>query len=336
MTRGLTACLALAFFPSLANACPGCQNPNLPVVPSGGVHLESGNVQWGALMSVAPIWVRHDDGCADPNDCDDVPPQPAYVHDQFILPMELRGTLDWGLSEHFGVSMQVPFRVVTTTIAYETPDGDHYDPPNAGTHHRDETLVGIGDPIVAARFATVLGTAWWLVTRIGSSIPLGSTEEDPFAAGDRGDAHQHIQFGTGTFDPFASIALARTFGRWQLSGYGQGQLAMYESDKGFRAGATTLVNARTAFKIAPRWLVQGSLGWFRQGPEEWGGKIQQDGVLGRHEVLAGLGTTFSFGGPQFIALIRVPVWRKILQGPETEEGEITAPVVLTLGIQGRI
>lgn len=334
MIRALAALLVLV--PTLARACPGCQNPNLPVVPSGGVHLDQNTIQWGALLSVAPIWVRHDDGCVDLDDCDEVPVQPQYVHDQFILPIELRGTLDWGISEHLGVSLQVPLRLVATTIDYETPDGQHYDPPNAGTHHRNETLVGIGDPILAARFAMVLGDAWWVVTRIGSAIPLGKTEEDPFAAGDRGETHQHIQFGTGTFDPFASLAIARSYGKWQLSGYGQAQWAAYESDKGFQAGATTLVNARGAYRVAPRWLLQGSLGWFRQGPERWSGEVQQDGILGRHEVLAGFGTTFSFGGPQYVALVRVPVWRRILQGAETEEGTLTAPVVLTLGIQGRI
>lgn len=333
MIRGLAlACL----LPRLALACPGCQNPNLPVVPSGGVHLDGGSLQWGALLSVAPIWVRHDDGCADLDACDDVPVQPRYVHDQFILPMELRGTFDWGISPHVGLSAQFPLRVVATTIDYETPDGAPYDPPNAGTHHRDETLAGVGDPLLAARFAGVFGAAWWVVARLGTSIPLGRTEADPFAAGDRGAVHQHIQFGTGTFDPFASLAVARTFGRWQIGGYGQGQLAIYENDEGFQAGAMTLLNLRTAYRVQPRWLVQGSLGWFRQGPERWGGAIQQDGVLGRNELLLGLGTTVSFGGPQYLALIRVPIWRQIIQGPETEEGVLTAPVIVTLGIQGRI
>lgn len=334
--KAIAAGAALALTPTLALGCPGCQNPNLPVVPSGGVHLDGGHLQWGALLSLAPIQVRHDDGCADLSACDDVVPQPRYVHDQFILPVELRATLDWGITEHFGLSAQLPLRMVATTIDYETPDGRPYDPPDAGTHHRDETLVGLGDPLVAARLAGVAGDGWWIVGQLGASLPLGRTEADPFAAGDRGEAHQHIQFGTGTVDPFASLAIARTIGAWQLSGYGQGQVALYANPKGFQAGATTLVNAQAAWRAAPRWLVQGSVGWFRQGPERWDGAVQQDGILGRNEVLVGLGSTVSFGGPQYLALIRVPVWRQILQGPLTEQGTLTAPVVLTLGIQGRL
>lgn len=206
--------VGVALAPSLASACPGCQNPNLPVVPSGGAHLGDGAVQWGALLSLAPIWVRHEDGCADLTNCDQVPVQPTYVHDQFLMPMELRGTLDWALTEHLGLTAQLPVRMVLTTIGYETPEGAHYDPPNEGTHHRNEALVGLGDPLLGVRLGGVLAEAWWVVAQLGVSVPLGRTEANPFAAGDRGDTHQHIQFGSGTFDPLVSLAVARTLDRF--------------------------------------------------------------------------------------------------------------------------
>jgi hypothetical protein len=114
------------------------------------------------------------------------------------------------------------------------------------------------------------------------------------------------------------------------------QTALYENTEGFKAGLTSLVSANTAYRVAPRWLLQSSLSWFRQGPELWDGVIQQDGVLGRQELLVGVGTTVSFGGPQYLVLVRVPVWREIFQGPETEEGDLVSPVVLTLGVQGRL
>ncbi|MCA9545415.1 MAG: hypothetical protein KC613_13520 [Myxococcales bacterium] len=338
MTRPAALCaLGLATaLPALSVACPGCQNPNLPVVPTGGVHLGGGDLQWGALLSLAPIWVRHEDGCVDLAACAKIPAQPKYVHDQFILPTELRATLDWGLSSHWGLSVQLPVRLVATTIEYETPTGEPYEPLDAGNHHRDEVLVGLGDPVVAARVGGVVGEAWWVVARLGASLPLGRTEPNPFTAGDQGEAHQHIQFGSGTLDPFASLAVARSAGPWQWSAYGQVQAALYENSEGFQAGTTSLVSAGAAWRAAPRWLLQGSLAWFRQGAERWDGKIQQDGVLGRQELLVGLGTTVSFGGPQYLLLVRAPVWREIFQGPDTEEGDLTAPVVLTVGVQGRI
>jgi hypothetical protein len=36
-------------------------------------------------------------------------------------------------------------------------------------------------------------------------LPVGRTEEDPWALGSLGLPHQHIQFGTGTFDPVVRL-----------------------------------------------------------------------------------------------------------------------------------
>jgi hypothetical protein len=331
--RLLVALGAAVALPAAAHACPGCQNPNLPMVRSGGVHLGEGELKLGATLAAQPIWVRHDAGCADVDDCDEVPAQPTYVHDQFILPSELRATVDWGLTGAFGVEAQIPVRLVYTTIDYETPAGDPYEPLDPDVHHRDETLVGLGDPQVSVRWGGVLGDAWWVVGRVGASLPLGRTEPDPFAAGDRGEAHQHIQFGTGTFDPLVGLEVARGFGRLQMAAYGQAQAALYENEHGFRAGATSLVGLQGGWRAGERLVVQSSFEWFRQGPETWDGEEQQDGILGRDELLIGLGTAFSFGGPQYSALVRVPVYRQIHQGAETEEGELTSPVSVALGIQ---
>lgn len=318
-----------------AHACPGCQNPNLPMVRSGGVHLSAGELKLGALLSASALKVRHEAGCADTSDCDEVPVQPAHIHDQLIVPVELTGTLDWGINEWLGLEAHLPVRLVYTTIDYETPAGDPYEPPDADIHHRDETLAGLGDPRLALRLGTTLGESWWLVGRLGTSIPLGRTEPDPFAAGDRGDAHQHVQFGTGTFDPLVGVELARSFGRLQLAGYGQLQAALYENRHGFRAGAVSLVGLQGGWRAGQRVVLQSSVEWFRQGAERWDGEVQQDGILGRHELLGGLGAVFSFGGPQYMAMVRFPLYRRILQGADTEEGELTAPVTLTLGIQFR-
>lgn len=338
--RGVTAffiCLTTQFYtlePSLA--CPGCQNPNLPVVPSGGVFLDRGDIQWGALFTSSPLWVRHDAGCDNLINCDERIVQPKYIHDQFILPMELRANLEWGWSEHLGLSVQLPIRLIYTTIDYELPNGMSYQPLDAGVHHRNEALVGLADANLSLRWAESFYSGWWIIARLGSSLPLGRTEENPFTAGDRGEKHQHVQMGTGTFDPFTSIAFAQSFALWQVSFYGQASLPLYESSKGFKAGLLTLLNAKLSYRLKKRALVHTSLSWFRQGAEEWDGKIQQDGIYGRQEVLLGIGSTMSFGGPQYILMAQVPIWRELFQGINTERGEIFSPFSLTIGLQGRL
>ena len=229
----------------------------------------------------------------------------------------------------------MPLRLIYTKIDYELPNGDVYQPLDSGLHHRNETLVGFGDVILALRWGTSVWNGWWLVGRLGSSIPIGITEEDPFKAGDEGKEHQHLQFGTGTFDPFLSLSIARTWNQWQLSFYGQTTGALYTNRKGFQAGALTLFNTQVSYKLKSRSLLHLGLSWMRQEADRWGGKIQQDGLLGRQEILFSFGTTFSFGGPQYRLLIQTPIWREIFIGSESEEGEIIAPVSITLGVQGR-
>lgn len=337
----LPAALAgLAVFlsaPPPAAGCPGCQNPNLPMVRTGGVHLGTGEVKLGLVASTMPLRVRHEAGCpvdvTDLSTCDAVPPQRRHIHDQFILPAELRATLDWGLLPWFGLEVAAPLRLVYTTIDYETPDGAPYTPLDEGIHHRDETLVGPGDPTVSARLTTTLFDAFWLVARVGTSLPIGETVPDPFRAGDRGERHQHVQFGTGTFDPVLGLELARGFGRWQGAVYGHLQAALYENAEGFRAGSKLLGGVQVGHRPAERWVVHGSAEWFHEGPETWGGQIRQDGILGRDELLLGVGSAISFGGPQYSLLLRLPAYRRIALGETDEPGTLTAPVSVNLGVQ---
>jgi hypothetical protein len=329
---------AVALVPTPSEACPGCQNPNLPMVRTGGVHLGTGEVKLGLAAATMPLWVRHEAGCpadapADFAGCDAVPPQRRHVHDQFVLPADLRGTVDWGLLPWLGLEAAVPLRLVHTTIEYETPDGAPYIPLDEGIHHRDETLFGLGDPTVTARFTTTLLDAFWLVARLGSSLPLGETVEDPFAAGERGERHQHVQFGTGTFDPVLGLELARGFGRWQGAVYGHAQTALSENDEGFRAGSKLLGGLQIGHRPAERWVVHTSFEWFHEGPETWAGEVRQDGILGRDELLLGLGTAVSFGGPQYSLGVRLPVYRHIALGDTDEPGTLTAPVSVNLGVQ---
>jgi hypothetical protein len=325
--------LGIASLPVGALACPGCQNPNLPMASSGGVYLAAGEVKVGAGMAATLIDVEHEAGCTDVESCDEVPVQPRYIHDQRIVPMELRATLEWGVTDRFGLEATLPLRIVHTTIDYKDLQGRDYQPLDADVHHRNETLVGLADPLVGGRLGVLLGDATWLVARLGVSLPLGRTEPDPFEAGDRGEKHQHIQFGSGTFNPQVGLDLARAFGRLQAGAYGQLRAALYENSHGFQAGTRSLVGARGAWRFGQRVVAGLSLEWLRDGPEHWSGEVRQDGILGRHEVLVGLGTTVSFGGPQYSLLLRSPVYRDIILGDEDHGGDLSAPLAASFDVQ---
>lgn len=324
----LAALAVLVLFSSRgAHACAGCRNPNMPITRLEAVHLAPGQVRAAAIAAGTALRVVHPAGCADAATCTEVPVQPTYLHDQRILPGELRAVAEVGIWRSLGAELHAPFRLTRTTITYQTPQGGPYQPLDPGVHHRDETLAGIGDPWLLARWNTSVAGA--LVTaRAGVSLPLGRTEANPFTPLAAGRPHQHIQFGTGTVDPVLGFDVTRQFGKLQFAGYAQGQSALYQNRHGFRAGTRWLGGVMAGSRLAGS--LTGGLGadLLHEGAERWEGRIQQDGNLGRTEVLAGMSLVYSVGPTAFGVTARVPVWRRIITGTEAP-GSLSSPVMVS-------
>lgn len=314
--------------PNPARACAGCRNPNMPVTRVESVHLGQGEFRASASLGATGIHVTHEAGCADLAACDEQPVQPLYLHDQRIFPGELRAIGELGMTASLGVEVQVPLRLVHASIEYTTPDRQPYEPLNPGIHHRDETLFGLGDPWLLGRWAGQLG-GLMVSARAGFSIPLGSTEPNPFVLGDSGTRHQHIQFGSGTFEPILAVDFSKPLGPWLYLAYAQGQMALYENGHGFQSGMKTSGGVQAGRRI---WrTVTGALGLetLHEGPERWDGKIRQDGSLGRTEVLLTLSLVQAFRTGSLGLSARVPVYRDIVEGDEPP-GTLSSPLMLGL------
>jgi hypothetical protein len=316
--------------PRVAKACAGCRNPSLPTSRGSEGPLADGAVRVGATLTGTTVHVIHRAGCADVNSCSEVSVQPLHLHDQRLYPVELRLAGEYGLSRTFGVEVQVPLRLVRTSVEYTTPGGASYEPIDAGVHHRDETIFGPADPWLLLRIGGFVGK-WWLATRPGVSLPLGRTEENPFELGDRGLRHQHIQLGTGTFDPIGVVEASRSFGTVHLDLFAQGQLSLYEKGNGYRAPARVSGGGAVGTKLVGE--LEGALGieGFHEGAERWDGVIRQDAALGRSEVLAALIATQSLGETTLSLGLRFPLVRHVVTG-EDPQGRLSSPVTLSLGV----
>ena len=324
----LLAALATTLSPETAQACAGCRNPNLPITRLSTVHLAPWELRASAVLSATSLNVVHEAGCVDPSNCQEVPVQPRFVHDQDIQPVELRAVAELGLTRSLGLEVQVPFRVTRTAIRYADLSGRPYQPLDPEVHHRNETMAGLGDPWLLGRWGrSLLGTA--VTVRGGVSIPVGSTEEDPFALGDQGKRHQHIQFGNGTFDPLAMADASRTIGRFDLSAYAQAQLTVYENSKGFKAGDRYFTGLQAGTLAIERVTVALGLDVMAERPERWGGEVQQDGNLGRTELLGGVSLSRPFGLTLATLIARVPLYRDIVTGDEPQ-GQLSSPLMLSL------
>ena len=224
-----------------------------------------------------------------------------------MLGSELDLSLSRGLWSGLGASVTVPLRVVRNRIAFEDLSRQTYTPPNPDTHHRNETLTHVADPEVAA-LLTVRPEHWTLSSRVGTSIPLGKTEPNPFALGRQGIQHQHIQFGTGTFDPVLDVLAMRELGDYSVSASGFSKWTLYENDHGYRAGNWFNGLLEGSRKLGTNWGASAGFSVYREEAERWDGVIEEEGNLGRTDLFAQLGASLSSvaGGTAAIS-VEIPI-----------------------------
>jgi hypothetical protein len=328
LAAALAAFAVHAVAAARAEACAGCRNPSLAVTRGSAGPLAEGTLRAGAAVTGTTVHVVHEAGCRDTSACSEVPVQPTYFHDQRLYPLELRLLGEYGLSKTFGLEAQVPFRSVTSSIKYTDASGAHYEPLDPDVHHRNETVFGIADPWLLLRVGTMAGK-WWLAARPGVAIPLGRTEENPFALGDRGLRHQHIQLGSGTLDPVAIAEASRAFEAFQLQFFAQGQVPLYENGKGYRAPWRVYGGSSVGRKLALG--LSGALGVeaSHEAAERWDGEVRQDGNLGRTELLLAATLSYKLGTTELGLSLRAPVWRRIVTGDEPP-GTLSSPLILSL------
>ena len=196
-------------------------------------------------------------------------------------------------------------------------------------HHRNETIVGFGDPQLLLHSGFKLfGLA--IGARAGVSIPLGVVHEDPYKLGDEGLPHQHIQFGTGTWDPVLSLDASAGIGSFSLAGFIGLQAPLYEGPRGYRAGARSqggLVLSRPFDGVTVRLSTE----LLHEQPERWGGRVpSDDGNQGRTDLYLAPGVTWNFSGEWMVSAdVRVRAWSHVVNA------QLEMPVVLSVGL-GRL
>jgi hypothetical protein len=321
--------LALLLVAERAWACAACGNPSLPMQPGGSGAMAGGSGTFGVSLRGLAMQVTHPAGCADLTNCDEVPVQPLHDHQVVLAPVELGLSGEWAFDDKWGVEASLPVRSVWASVSYQTPDGADYEPVDADVHHRDETVAGLADGRLMARYGRSLGGVW-VAARLGTTVPLGATEDDPFSAGDVGKKHQHIQLGSGAFEPVMSLDATWGGISQQTTAYVTLQQPLYANDKGFEAGRRLLAGAQVGWKAAPDLLLSllGEVG--HEGGEQWQGVVRSDGMTGLTEVRSGAALLWRSEAVTLTAALRVPVYR-VLEASAEEPGEVIAPASLSLG-----
>lgn len=232
-----------------------------------------------------------------------------------------------GLRGGFGLESVVFLRHLTTRIRFEDLDRRPIEVPGGDIHHRNETLAGPGDPWVMAVAGRRFG-GWSAAVRGGVTVPLGKTEENPFARGRRGLPHQHVQFGTGTWDPLAGAGVGRRFGTVMASASVMARLPVAANAHGYRAGRRLQVATSADRRIAGAWRAQAGLDYADEAAEKWNGRIEEEGNLGRRDLLLSAGVSRTAGARAIVFTLKVPVRTRSSNGVH-----IDYPAIVSIGWQ---
>jgi hypothetical protein len=167
--------------------------------------------------------------------------------------------------------------------------------------------------------------------RAGVTLPLGKTEPDPFVLGEQGFPHQHVQFGTGTFNPVLGAEARKEFRvpfNGSLSAYGLAILTPYANPHGYRAGHRFAVGAALAGKLGLKGpILRGGLSLNAETAEEWASTPHpSEGNLGRTDVLLDLGVVYGFAKDWNASFVlRLPIVTEALN-------QVSYPAIGELGV----
>lgn len=288
--------------------------------------MKAGQTSVSLALLATSVRVVHESYCPDIGPICGERDEPPQLHDQRFSLGELRARVEYGLTAQWGLELQLPMRLNATTVQFRRLDGTPVSLDYVNIHHRDETLFGLGDPWVRARYAFGLGDVG-LVARAGFSVPLGGTVENPFALGEAGAEHQHVQFGTGTVQPLLALEAERRWdGGWSVRAFGQAQLALVENRYGYRNGHRFAVGVAGEVPVVGALRLSAGADLANEQPERWDGRVQQDGNLGRTDVLVGGGLAYPVGRVQLGLTVRVPVYQHVIG----HDGQLTYPGLLGL------
>lgn len=293
--------------------------------------MKRGTLLVGARLTGTTVRVQHGISCPDIGPVCALRDEPPQHHDQRFWIAELRLNAEYALLDWLAAELQFPLRLSNTTITYRRPDGTAFVPDQPDIHHRDETLLGIGDAWLTARLRTRVA-ALSLGGRVGISVPLGRTEENPFAAGRAGFEHQHVQFGTGTVDPILGFEFAYAWERVIARLYGQAQLTLWQSPKSYQAGSRFGGGGSAELKVVPTLLLGASAEVLTELPERWDGAVEQDGNVGRTDVLLGLSGAWLVAGATLTLSVRTPVYQHFIV-TSADGGQLKYPAIVQLGFQ---
>ena len=165
------------------------------------------------------------------------------------------------------------------------------------------------------------GEHWDAALRVGFgfTIPTGSTEPDPWKAGDEGREHLHILFGNGTVDPLLDVYLGIPLSEhWAFSTFAKARLPFYENKHGYRGAPELIAVPRITWLPHKAWALSAGVALSYQGYSEW--PSGRDRNSGQFTVNAALSAGVKLTDKMTASLSALlPVYDRAFQGEDQME-----------------
>ncbi|PCJ85574.1 MAG: hypothetical protein COA57_07460 [Flavobacteriales bacterium] len=310
--------------------CPACSNPAL----QSSEKLEAGldTLKKGAFrvtLNVTNGWDyqgghEHDQGLTEERNIITVPLHEHKVDLDFVR-SEI--SMEYTFATNWTAWLRVPYdvKMQTATIDFIEPLTDYEKESafrNRDIHHRTENYLGISDSrlFVAHRFNGFISKKGRLDVALGTSLPIGKTEENPLERGGQGQKHMHIQFGTGTFDPLLELHyVASVSKKTSLALFTMNKYPFYENNHGFKAPFESTSGLGFGWSINKRLAARATFANFYQSFSLWEG--EKDPNSGLIALNASVNFTFRLkSGLTITPGYRYPIYQKTLvAGGDTYE-----------------
>ena len=253
---------------------------------------------------------------------------PLHRHNVSLDYTRLEIGVKYAFADNWNIGLRMPFehKKQDASIEQLTPLSEsdlRAILANQNIHHRDESYMGLADLnllLSHTRF-DVLRNADHLLVAVGSSIPTGKTEEDPFRLGNAGRKHLHIQFGTGTFDPLVELHYGTPlFHNFSLNASTRGKFPFYENSKTYRGPREWTFTAEVEYSVLDWLSLHATYLNFFQNYAYWDGEQDINSGIVVHAGLFGPTVHTGYGLP-----VRLNVMLPFAQKPLSGRGDSFEP-----------